>query len=930
MPKTAAQIVPLKTQLAGSLALSRFADATTDFLASGFTTAIAGPGNNDFVLDNSGVDPRTGALLTGTALPVALATPATPTAGASAATGGAIRDGYVRYGLQSVNTGNISGPITWFDVFYPANGSTTGSVTINWTNPGGLNTIYIIKLNAQGSLSYTSVSGGASTFTDTQGQNGNFNPGISAAAATNYSSGTAPDGINPASITVVYNTNGGSWSTSALAYKLTAYNAIGESLPSTELDIIPAVSGPIIANKTMTAVTAAATTGGTLAANTYFYKVTVHFSFYSGSPVLGINESIPSAEVSVTTSSTGSVLLSWSAVANAIGYTIYRSTASGTETWLTTITGSALTSYTDTGALTPQTLRPPTTYSPGYLQSATQVVNWTAVPNATGYWLYRLTTAGGLVGTAYQFPAQATVTYTDLGTGGVSRQISGYNATTPTSFSYAGRVYTINALTMLTKIGFTFTGVPGKQYQFRIYNNNNGTLFTSPIIIPASSAPTYYEYTVNSATFNQSNTGYPNNFVLQAIDFATGGTISWPVYGKTAAADIPLPASWTDNGTQIGNALSNPNNYPQGASGAYASGNVPVTTEALASFPMKFYFRVPVTGQAVAKPANNLVLTSGTLLGGHYTYRAPNVVYTVNQTLGTPVKSIVPSSSLVAPTNPVSQSVFLNKTVTIEVSTDGGVTYTTVTLGVRFTFPTPATQMMFRITIPVMAHRFGPDASIDQGLPGVGSLFGYNNNTSGTTQTGGTWVANQDVNYGANDFTYYGVNQLRMGSNSGAEFGNTFAFTNVGSDVDFSAVCDPSFGNGRCGLRFRWDGVNRNPDNAYYFCVDNSGNWFFAKLPTYGSTFTTIASGTGISTGGSHLLRVVAVGSHILGYVDGRLVLDITDTTYAANTTNVHVGLNGRGSLCGSVVCIALTPANFGTNPPAQWELEYLAAYLET
>jgi hypothetical protein len=84
------------------------------------------------------------------------------------------------------------------------------------------------------------------------------------------------------------------------------------------------------------------TTGGTLTAGTRWYVVTAL-------NVLG--ETTGSTAVSaVTTGTTGSVALSWSAVANATGYRIYR----GPSASVVTLMGSATTNaYTDTGASAP-------------------------------------------------------------------------------------------------------------------------------------------------------------------------------------------------------------------------------------------------------------------------------------------------------------------------------------------------------------------------------------------------------------------------------------------------------------------------------------------------------------------------------------------------------------------------------------------------
>jgi hypothetical protein len=75
------------------------------------------------------------------------------------------------------------------------------------------------------------------------------------------------------------------------------------------------------------------TTGGTLAANTYFYKVTA---------TLGAGETAGSTEATVTTTgATSSVALAWAAITGATGYKVYRGTAAGAESlYFTTATNS--------------------------------------------------------------------------------------------------------------------------------------------------------------------------------------------------------------------------------------------------------------------------------------------------------------------------------------------------------------------------------------------------------------------------------------------------------------------------------------------------------------------------------------------------------------------------------------------------------------
>lgn len=86
-----------------------------------------------------------------------------------------------------------------------------------------------------------------------------------------------------------------------------------------------------------------ATTGGTLAAGTYYYKVTA---------VNAVGETIGSNEVSqATTGTTSTVGLSWGAVAGATGYKVYRATVSGGQSTSPALVATlgAVTSYTDTG-----------------------------------------------------------------------------------------------------------------------------------------------------------------------------------------------------------------------------------------------------------------------------------------------------------------------------------------------------------------------------------------------------------------------------------------------------------------------------------------------------------------------------------------------------------------------------------------------------
>lgn len=100
---------------------------------------------------------------------------------------------------------------------------------------------------------------------------------------------------------------------------------------------------------------ATSTTGGTLAAGTYYWKITAKTS---------TGETIASNEVSATTTgTTSSQTLSWAAVAGAATYNVYRGTSSGYENNL--FGSPSATSYTDTG-VSGTTVYPPSISSYGY------------------------------------------------------------------------------------------------------------------------------------------------------------------------------------------------------------------------------------------------------------------------------------------------------------------------------------------------------------------------------------------------------------------------------------------------------------------------------------------------------------------------------------------------------------------------------------
>ena len=106
---------------------------------------------------------------------------------------------------------------------------------------------------------------------------------------------------------------------------------------------------------TPTAPTIATASGGSLAAATYYYKVT-------NTNLVG--ETLPSTEASQVTSASGKNTLTLTPDASATSQKIYRSTTSGAEVYLATV-GGAVTSFVDDGSLTPGTATPPVANTTG-------------------------------------------------------------------------------------------------------------------------------------------------------------------------------------------------------------------------------------------------------------------------------------------------------------------------------------------------------------------------------------------------------------------------------------------------------------------------------------------------------------------------------------------------------------------------------------
>jgi len=124
--------------------------------------------------------------------------------------------------------------------------------------------------------------------------------------------------------------------------------------------------------------------GGTLAAGTYWYRVSAFNS---------VGETLASTETSqITVGATSTVTVNWGAVAGATGYKIYGRTT-GAELFIASV--GAVTTYTDTGAIVPAGALPVTNKSsPGF----TYTMLTTPATNATLTGAYSTNTTSNFTG----------------------------------------------------------------------------------------------------------------------------------------------------------------------------------------------------------------------------------------------------------------------------------------------------------------------------------------------------------------------------------------------------------------------------------------------------------------------------------------------------------------------------------------------------
>lgn len=174
-----------------------------------------------------------------------------------------------------------------------------------------------------------------------------------------------------------------------------------------------AVLGAALGASTLNAPTTA-TTGGALAAATYYYVVTA---------LNAVGEALKSNEVSiVTTGTTSTVSLTWSAVTGATSYRVYRGTAAGAQNVF--YAPGNVTSFTDTGAANTAGSPPSTNTTNGVLVSNTSVT-------ASSRIQLTVNAPGGTVGSPYVSTRTAATSFVIVSTSSTDTSTVAYEIFEP-------------------------------------------------------------------------------------------------------------------------------------------------------------------------------------------------------------------------------------------------------------------------------------------------------------------------------------------------------------------------------------------------------------------------------------------------------------------------------------------------------------------
>lgn len=281
------------------------------------------------------------------------------------------------------------------------------------------------------------------------------------------------------------------------------------------------------------------TTGGTLAAGTYFYKITA---------TNALGETVGSNEVSqATTGTTSTVELTWAAIAGATGYRIYRATATGGQSTSPALVASvgAVTVYTDTG----------TAVTAGAVPAAdttTEQAFWTTVLGTSG-------TMEQAALSATYVPLTRAATDTQQG---IVELATGAEATTGTDTARAVTPAGVKAVadTLVARAGRSPVGVDGAQLDLTTAKLGGYGLFLTtenrPKVVAATDFVLLHSHNVNNNNV-PSQWGYNPVIVKDTTSTTAVGGVS-QVYGieVSVSNNTTESAAPQANGQVIGLFLS--------------------------------------------------------------------------------------------------------------------------------------------------------------------------------------------------------------------------------------------------------------------------------------------------------------------------------------------------------------------------------------
>ena len=146
---------------------------------------------------------------------------------------------------------------------------------------------------------------------------------------------------------ITYKVDGQPQNLSGASVRMVVRNPEGETGDEVSNSLVATYTGQVVLKGPVLNTPTTNTTGGSLTAGTYYYKVT---AITPGGETMASNEVLQ-----VTTGASSTVTLTWSAVEGATGYRIYRGTSAGNQTAFFSLTGAGLT-FTDVGGpVTPGT-----------------------------------------------------------------------------------------------------------------------------------------------------------------------------------------------------------------------------------------------------------------------------------------------------------------------------------------------------------------------------------------------------------------------------------------------------------------------------------------------------------------------------------------------------------------------------------------------